>query len=180
MQAALFFIAIIPGPALCAEVTHFKEYAATHFGSSRALRSPPHITLVPPFKWQENRLEELSELLSGFAGEEEGFPLSLSGFDCFAPRVIYVNVVENSSLSSLQSRLGLMLTSGLGLQKRDDRPYHPHMTVAFKDLRRSVFPKAWTYFSSLDYERRFQVDCLTLLQHNGRMWEIFRDFPFRS
>jgi hypothetical protein len=52
------------------------------------------------------------------------------------------------------------------------------MTVAFKDLKRSVFPEAWTYFSSHPYRRSFVADALTLLIHTGQQWTIRQQFTF--
>ncbi len=63
MASSLFFIAVLPPKEIQAEVTRFKEYAAGHFHSSRALRSPPHITLISPFQWPEERAEEMMQAL---------------------------------------------------------------------------------------------------------------------
>jgi len=54
------------------------------------------------------------------------------------------------------------------------------MTVAFKDLRKSVFPLAWKYFSNLKYMRVFEVKQLYLLQHDGRQWQIVDDFKLAA
>lgn len=176
MKGGIFFIAILPDDVIRGEVTRFKEYAAEHFKSAHALRSPPHITLFPPFKWRTSDVGDLDETLREFAAGEPSFFLGLKNFDCFSPRVIFIDVVESRELNELQERLRKRLDSDLNLKNQDRRPYHPHMTVAFKDLKRSVFPKAWAYFDKQRYERFFAVKDITLLRHNGKYWEIKRQY----
>lgn len=159
-------------------MTQFKQYAAEHFGSSRALRSPPHITLARPFRWPEGRLEELYAALEFFALEEKPFRLGLSNFNCFAPRVIFVDVERKLELKELQSRLEAYLAAALGLVFKSRHDFNPHMTVAFKDLRRKAFREAWAYFSQLNYEREFLVDAFALLQHDGKRWRVAERFGF--
>lgn len=88
----------------------------------------------------------------------------------------FVDVERKDELLGLQNRLESCLKAGLGMDIKGR--FNPHLTVAFKDLRRKVFPNAWAHFSQLLYERVFQVDALALLQHNGRQWEVFREFSF--
>jgi len=177
MEKQLLFIAILPGEPIASAITEFKEYAARHFQSGRALRSPPHITLIPPFWWLPAERGLLDETLSDFCQRQSPFDVQLCGFDCFAPRVIFVAVAPNPDLTGLEAGLKHHLYLEAGLPARDKRPFHPHLTVAFKDLRDSVFPSAWEYFSVLPYESTFQAKRLTLLQYRGKRWEIAACFP---
>ena len=180
MTSPLFFIALLPDEVIQKEVTQFKEYAAKHFRSSRALRSPPHITLIPPFKWPAERAGELYAVLEPFASEENPFQLGLGNFNCFPPRVIFVDVEKKAELHGLQNRLEAYLEVRLDLKNKSHHAYHPHMTVAFKDLHRRVFPEAWAYFSKLKYKRAFLVNALVLMQHNGTRWEVLHKFAFEE
>lgn len=178
MKKSLFFIAILPDVQIQEEVTKFKTYLAENFSVSHALRSPPHITLFPPFKWMPERTPELTEVLDAFAADEERFPVELKNFDCFAPRVIFVDVKHNEMLQRLQHLLEARLEQTLSL--KNDRPYdgfHPHMTIAHKDLQRHTFADAWAKFSRRSYERAFEVEDITLLKHNGSRWEVYETFP---
>lgn len=174
---ALLFIAVLAPDDVSEEVTAFKLYAASHFGSVRALRSPPHITLIPPFSWPVSRLSELVKETGLAVRSFPPFELSLRNFDCFAPRVIFVDVPENLALNRLQKLLAQHLEQSLHLDNKDTRPYHPHMTVAFKDLRRSQFAPAWAYFSNLKYEKTYEVREVGLLHHHNNGWEVIRRFP---
>ena len=176
MKKPLYFIAILPDAGIRAEVTRFKNYAAEHFKSSHALRSPPHITLFPPFLWAPEEKNRLVDNLRLFAQGERPFPVMLNNFNCFAPRVIFIDIQENTVLQGIQSRLEKQLKTTIGLSNPSRRDFHPHMTIAFKDLRRSIFPKAWEYFSGLTYKRLFSADALSLLQHNGKIWTVYQEF----
>ena len=172
---SLYFIAIIPPAEIQKEVSGFKYEAALHFNSKRALNSPAHITLVPPFWITQDRLVSVEEILKNF--HLEAFYITLFGFDCFKPRVVFVNIQENKNLQTLYSELNAQLTH-LEEIKYDDRPFHPHMTIAFKDLKKSIFSDAWEYFRLREYERTFLVNALFLLKYSNKEWKIKASFNF--
>lgn len=178
MEDPLWFIAIIPPADIAAEVTAFKEYAAGHFHSRHALRSPSHITLIPPFRFSLKRLRALQQHLRDFAESRLPFELELRDFDCFAPRVIFVKVEAEPELDLLQSDLQKSLQAEVGLRPNDERSFHPHMTVAFKDLDRGTFPVAWAHFQEQRFHRRFPVRALVLLTHQAGGWRVFSELPF--
>ncbi len=176
MATRILFLALLVKGEAGERITAFKEYAAAHFQSSRALNSPPHLTLIPPFQYPATQLETLAESLSGFMVQQTLPTVELQGFDCFAPRVIYVAVAPNPALSHFQNLLETFLEQQLHI--RSDRQYgfHPHVTVAFKDLREAVFPEAWAHYSSQSYAHTFQPDSIALLQHLNGQWEVLQEF----
>ena len=185
----LFFIALLPPQEIQDYVTEIKEYFAKHYNSRHALKSPPHVTLQPPFKWPLERLDVLRECLREFAGESDRFsiPITLSGFGAFPPRVIYINVLKTSELLVVQKDLMARLEDSLGIVDpvSKKRPFSPHMTVAFKDLTNRQdacstenFRKGWEEFKGRSLFFEFTAPHLTLLMHNGRRWEINSEFLF--
>lgn len=166
----LFFVALLPDEAIQQEVTALKGVAAEQFGSSHALKSPPHITIIPPFRLSVAQLPALEHTLSLAASQLAPFPVRLNGFDHFGRRVIFVDVGMDEPLLNSYRLTSEVFHQQLGL-KPDSRPFHAHMTVAFKDLHPSVYPKAWAYFSSQPYKRTFMAQALTLLKHSGQRWE---------
>jgi len=158
-----------------------KQYCAEHFGSKHALRSPPHITLHMPFKWKERRLEELQQALAHAVAGFEAFDLELKDFDFFPPRVVFVDVAANQPLRELQRRVARHLRS-LQLFNADhkDQGFHPHVTIAFRDLKKPRFEQAKAYYETQNYEAQFLVDQVVLLKHNGKTWDTSECFPFDS
>ncbi|MFN7115774.1 MAG: 2'-5' RNA ligase family protein [Saprospiraceae bacterium] len=181
MKELLFFIALLPDEQIQQEVTAFKQYLARHFNATHALKSPPHITLFPPFKWQESRVNELCESLHNFTIEYHNFTLSLKNFSGFPPRVLFVDVEKSEALQALQRDLEIYLRKNLHLiNERPHSTFNAHMTIAHKDLSRALYPQAWAHFSQQTYERTFPVHTITLLEHRRGKWEVYEKFEMRN
>lgn len=176
---SLFFIALLPPVDIQNEVTAIKQYFVEKYNSRHALKSPPHVTLQPPFKWSE-KLDHLEECLADFSKAYSPIPITLSGFGAFPPRVIYVNVIKTPELLTIQKELMSHLETSLNIVDKVSkrRPFSPHMTVAFRDLTRQNFRAAWLEFEQKSLEYQFTVSQLTLLVHNGQRWNIKAEFPF--
>ena len=178
----LFFIALLPTVDIQNKVTEIKQYFVENYNSRHALKSPPHVSLQPPFKWSTEKVEILEECLTEFCQSFFAIPIILSGFGAFPPRVIYVNVIKTPELLAIQKALMYHLESSLNIVDKVSkrRPFAPHMTVAFRDLTRKNFKAAWREFEHKSLEFKFTVPQLTLLVHNGQKWNIKAEFPFPS
>ncbi len=175
----LFFIALLPPQAIQDYATGIKLHFAQRFSSRHALKSPPHITLQPPFKWRIDREQELNQSIATFAQTQAPIPIALNGFAAFAPRVIYINVDQTEPLLTLHQTLIEHLETTIALvdPKDKSRPYTPHMTVAFRDLTKQNFKVAWQTFKDRELYFEFTASHLTLLRHTGN-WTIDQEFPF--
>lgn len=180
MTEGLYFIAIVPDKELRAEVDRFKRIAKERFGSGHALKSPPHITLIPPFRWRKADMPALVRCLGEFCDRRERFTIRLHQFDAFPPRVLFIGVAQNPVLRKTQADLEKEMERKTPWRKKDGREYHPHMTIAFRDLKKTAFREAWAFFRQLDFDRTFWATALTLLEHNGQRWEINKEFPFNK
>lgn len=178
----LFFIALLPPQEIQDYANGVKQVFAERYNSRRAQKSPPHITLQPPFEWPQEAVPSLEESLSKFASTRKPVPVTLSGYGAFAPRVIYINVLKTPELLSLQSDLMAHVEATLGIvdPASKQRPFAPHMTVAFKDLTRQNFKAAWPEFQHQQLHFDFIASCLTLLMHDGQRWNVSCEFSFVS
>lgn len=175
----LFFIAILPPKDLQREITAFKNHIADTWGVRHALKSPPHITLQPPFAWPENDLAALKKCLSDFASQQTPFPVELQNFGSFPPRVIFVKPLKNKFLEQIFQSLHTTLECDLGFaDQRNLRPFHPHITIAHRDLDERDFPDVWAFFREKKFERKFEADALALLRNVQGKWEVEETFPF--
>ena len=177
-----FFIALLPPPDIQDQVNAIKQHFSDRYDSRAALKSPPHITLQPPFKWLSANLPALQQCLSTFANHREPVPVKLSGFAAFPPRVIYINVLKTQELLILQTDLMVYLETVLDIVDpvSKSRPFSPNMTVAFRDLTRQNFKAAWTEFQQQALQFEFRANYLTLLLHDGKRWNVSEEFPFLS
>jgi 2'-5' RNA ligase len=175
-----FFIALLPPQDIQDYANQIKQYFADNYASRHAQKSPPHITLQPPFEWVDSDVSQLEASIREFANEQQPLPITLSGFAAFAPRVIYIDVVRRQELLTLQADLITYVEANLGIVDKigKNRPFAPHMTVAFRDLTRQNFKAAWREFENRQLHFEFTADKLTLLIHDGRRWNIKSEFAF--
>ncbi|MBL3654787.1 RNA 2',3'-cyclic phosphodiesterase [Fulvivirga sediminis] len=174
----LYFIAIIPPNPIKEVAQQWKEYFSEKYNSKAALKSPPHITLHMPFKWKEEKENRIFEALEKTASSSYTFDLVMNGFGAFEPRVIYMALNKPEGLSLLYKHLATVMKKELNIFNSDykNRGYHPHLTVAFRDLKKAKFAEAWSEFQEKEYEANFKVHHFHLLKHNGKNWENYKAF----
>lgn len=170
----LYFVALIPSGNVYERSLALKKEVAERFDSRAALRSPPHITLHMPFQFPEGREEKLSAFLNRFASDQKPLLICHDGFGSFAPRVIFVQVKKTEELSHFRAHLVREMRRKLNLDNADykDQGFHPHMTIAFRDLKKSRFGEAWEYYEKQDFKEEWVCDAVALLKHNGKKWEV--------
>ncbi|PSB33671.1 2'-5' RNA ligase family protein [Stenomitos frigidus] len=175
-----FFIALLPSQAIQDDANTVKQVFADRYDSRAALKSPPHITLQPPFEWSLDALPALNESLSEFATQSAPLPIALSGFGAFPPRVISINVIKTPDLLALQAALIAHMERALGIVNAEakTRSFAPHMTVGFRDLTKENFNLAWAEFQHRPLQLEFTATHLTLLQNDGQRWTVSSEFPF--
>ena len=177
----LYLIAFIPPEPLRSQIEGLKEEMRDRFGASRALRSPAHITLQPPFKRPANIEQTLVSALQKLAAVQTPFEVVLDGFDSFPPRVIFVKVANHLPLRQLHEDLKILLKEYLGFTASQLRyNMHPHITIAYRDLTPLNFEEAWPEFSGRAFSSKFIVKSIFLLKHNGKFWNIYKEFLFHN
>jgi len=176
----LYFIGLIPNQEVSNKVMELKNYIADHHNCKAPLRSPPHVTLYMPFQWKEDKEQELITKMQDFADGQRSFDIDLRGFGSFSPKVIFVKIEENESLQNLKKKLNTYLRMNLQLLSGDykNRGFQPHITIAFRDLRKSEYFKAWEKFKNENLDECFLSDNICLLKHDGKKWEIHSKLYF--
>lgn len=177
---SLYFIALLPPQEIQDYATGVKQYFADNYDSQYAFKSPPHITLQPPFEWEEHKLIDLDSCLQKFTMNRKSISINLDGYNAFPPRVIYIDVVQSPDLMDLQADLVAFLETNLGIvdEAGKSRGFTPHMTVAFKDLKKSKFKAAWQEFQNKQLDFEFIADGLWLLKHEDKKWHLLKEFNF--
>ena len=175
-----FFVALLPPSDVQERVNEVKGVMRDRFDSKAAFRSPPHITLHAPFEWPVSAIDRLQDSLSKFAYSHIPIPISLDGFNAFSPHVIYIDVVKSAGLMALHPKLLAHLETDIALASKQERKraYVPHLTVAFRDLKPSMFRKAWTEFKRKEFHADFTASRLSLLVHTGNLWTVKENYEF--
>jgi len=174
-----YFIAIVPPEPVFSEAEKIKFEISEKYNNKSALRSPAHLTLHMPFEMKEQKEGLLIERLSEFRFSGS-FEIELKNFSCFEPKVIFIDVAENALLNALQKQLVFHVKSNLNIfnQYEDKRAYHPHLTIAFRDLKKTDFYLANEEYKGKSFNAKFQVNSFFLLKHTGKIWLQHKEFFF--
>lgn len=177
----LYYIGLIPHFKLREEIKVIKEELMVHFNTKSALKSPAHITLQKPFKLIDSKEHFLIKTLKEFANQQNQFNIKLNGFGCFTPRVIFIDITNHKPILNIHSELKKVLFHELEFKENEiSSKIHPHITIATRDLSKENFDKAWPVFEFREFKASFLVHSLFLLKHNGRFWDIYKEFPFNA
>ncbi len=177
MTVKKYFLAIVIPEPLFEKTEAVKQKLFEDHGLKGALRSPAHITLHRPFEWKEEKEDLLIKKLCEFKFGRS-ISVDLKNFGCFEPKVLFIDVVENTELNDLQNGLVQFVKFNLNIfnQANDLRAYHPHVTIAFRDLKKELFYKAWEEYKNKVFDASFTVNNFVLLKHNGSVWRPRADF----
>ena len=169
----MYFIAIVAPEEINQQVLKWKNFFKERYECSVALKSPAHITIVPPF-WMNEELEnDLINSIREFSTTKTKFEITLQNFAAFQPKVIFVDVVKSKILNGLyQSFSEFIFSQNKFPIKSEDRPFHPHVTLATRDLYKKAFQEAWEIFSKKKYEVLWIVSGISLLRHNQKKWDV--------
>jgi 2'-5' RNA ligase len=181
-KTSLYFIAFIPPSPVFEEAQTMKQYFRERYNSKAALNSPPHITLHMPFKWKNEKESELVEKLRVFIKRFDPIKVCLDNFSSFPPRVIFINVVKSEILGALQKEIERFCKRELNLFNANykEDAYHPHLTLAFRDLKKSAYAEAWEELRSREFKAEFMADKIALLKHDGKAWNVLKEFTLES
>ncbi|MFD1079911.1 2'-5' RNA ligase family protein, partial [Longispora fulva] len=148
---------------------------------SHALKLPAHVTLQIPFHMNPMKELKLEGLLSSFSERHKAFPVKINGFGAFKPRVIYLKVEDHAPFIELHKDLQPMLAEELELLEREvTSKIHPHFTVATRDLKNAIFKEAWPQLEAREFKAEFTAQKISLLKHNGKTWDILKEFPLKQ
>ena len=168
----LYFVAIqIPSP-INAEIKEFQQEMADLYNSSRQLKIPVHITLIPPFRYgsEEKVLDAFDKATSPISSKRN---IVLKGFDQFREKVLFVAVEADEELKHVRSEIMKTVSDELSLEwPTYTNNFHPHITIANRDLNHNAFKKAWPTFKDRPYFRTFNKIEIVLYKHINGFWEV--------
>jgi 2'-5' RNA ligase len=125
--------------------------------------------------------KDLGVTISGFSKQQTGFEIDLKDFSAFKPRVIYIDVLQNEFLQTLHSQLQEFLKNSDKYPiEIEERPFHPHVTVAARDLHKKDFYKASEIFKEKKYEVSWKVNGISILKHDQKKWDVIFTSQFQN
>ena len=178
MQKGPYFIALLPPEVIMNEVLSIQKKISENYDSHVALKAPAHITLQKPFFRMKSQEPDLILKLNNFSTGHSGFEISLNGYGSFPPRTIFIRPEMTDDLKILYKSLYFFLKTQLLFNDKEvgNYKFNPHITIANRDLSKEGFDKAWKYYKGKEYKRKFMLNNISLLKHNGKNWDIYRKF----
>lgn len=175
----LYLLALLPPKDLSEEIHSIRVECAEKFGVQKALRPPVHITLYRPFHVEQDFEGELIRLLEQGTRGLPSFVQDLENFGSFKSQVVFINALKSPQLMLLREAIVSVIRHNhldKQLDKQKDQPYHPHITIAYRDIPADLFPAIWGEYKDRHVNFRFTADHFTLLKHENSNWNVTRDF----
>lgn len=170
-----YFLAIIPEGEFQDRVTNLKLEIKDLYQAKYALKSPAHITVKMPFVYNEAKEEKLTEKLGNFIGDYQPMNITIKGVKTFGERVIYLGVEAGQDLYVFQKELKTFCKRELNIvDELSDRNFHPHMTIAFKDIKKSQFQNILQFSSEMNLSQEMVVNQIAMLKKVERQWVLYK------
>jgi 2'-5' RNA ligase len=169
----LYFVGLLLPDAVTAEITALKEDFAAAYGPRHALKLLPHITLVAPFRLAAAREPALQSALARLLKGWEPLRVELDGFGSFRRQegsTFFIAVRPTARLQQLHQTLQQGLEQSLHLPAGPQRPFHPHISIAHRDLDAGTAERAGADFSARPFAGIFDAGAVCLFRHDGKYW----------
>jgi 2'-5' RNA ligase len=177
----MYFIAIVLPQPLNEKILSYKNFMLEKFNCKVGLKSPAHITLVPPFWLEEEKEPQLLSEVESLSTGISSFPIATNNFSAFKPRTIFIDVKQSKELSQAKT-----ITDNFFKKKEDSkikidhRPFHPHITIATRDLHKKAFHEAWPVFENKKFEEEWMATGISVLRHNKKNWDVIQTSQFKD
>lgn len=166
---------MVPPQEILEKATAIKLLIRDEFGIKYALKSPPHVTLKMPFSYNEAKESFLEEKLSVFLRTQRPFEVKIKGVGTFGKRVIFLGIEKSSELVQLQSSLTTFCKKELHLvAELSDSNYHPHLTIAFKDLKVGQFDNVFNLVKSRGFQAEYFAEGIHVLKRLEQKWIVHK------
>lgn len=181
MSDRLYFVALVPQDPLFAAIEELKKDIFLHYGEEHALSAPAHLTLMPPFSFEEERIKQVYKALQEIAAAYRPFTILLRGFKFFEPRVMFVHVLQNRSLRYLEPIVWKKLTADFpAVEWKVHTRFHPHIAVASKMHQEATFFRMQKDFATKPFHGTFPVNDMAILRWEEDHWRVIKRIPLQG
>lgn len=145
------------------------------------LKSPSHITLVPPFWLEDDKEQQLISDIDSLSKHLYTFNISTSNFSAFKPKTIFIAVTSSKQLNEVKKATDEVFKNDSFYNiKIDTRPFHPHITIATRDLFKKHFFEIWPWFAERKFEEEWIAEGISILRHNKKNWDVIHTSQFNK
>ncbi len=181
VKADRYFIAWIPSYRVKSKIQNLKALLQIKFGINKSMNAPPHLTLIKPFELGQNELEHLQHVLCTFCKLQDPFEFKMQGLGSFGQHVLYVHLDQTDALLKFREALRLVLKETTHLSEDTLHPdFHPHITLATKDLKPSLFSPVWAFLLQKIISEKCTLANICLLHYQNNQWQVIRKFNLKK
>jgi len=171
---SLFYIAIDCPPAIDEKIEGMKEYMEREYGCKAARKSPAHLTIVPPFRAEDELQTELAGFVTTYNVGVVPFDIKLKDYGQFAERVLFVDVERpNEALNTLEKECMAEFSEKFPMIIFGMKPdFNPHVTIATRDIPEGALANAKRYFEeNHPVDLSFEAKELSLFRLENGWWK---------
>lgn len=177
----MYYMAIVLPEELNQQVLSFKQYMLVTYNCKVGLKSPAHLTVIPPYWMEREKEQELLQQLDTVCIKEQNFTITTKDFSAFKPRTIFIDVEIDEALKAFKKMIDAFFLDHKEYgAKIESRPFHPHITIATRDLYKKAFAEAWSYFENKEFSTTFTASGLSILRHNKKNWDVIHTSQFQN
>jgi len=177
----MYFIAIVLPQHLNEKVLKYKNMMLEKYNCKVGLKSPAHITIVPPFWMEEQKEERLITDINFLSNRLQPFIISTHNFSAFKPKTIFISLTSSEQLNQVKKTTDdFFKANSYYDMKIDTRPFHPHVTIATRDLYKKSFHEIWPWFTEKKFLEEWTVEGVSILRHNKKNWDVIYTSQFKT
>lgn len=168
------FIGVLLPEDLTLTLEDCRRYMNEAYGCKSGYGTPIHVTLVPPFRLQEeySTADLAGAIEQNVLSFRPGFTAHIENFDAFGDRTLFGKVIANEMWTKLRDiTVKAILDACPGCTKKDKRPFQPHATVANRDIPAGATTEALQVMNEINLIEDFPVDNITIFERRGNKWE---------
>lgn len=179
---SLYLTAILPPPELSQQIDDIRKELSEQFKIYAALKPPAHITLYRPLNLDDKLDAHFVKLLRRVGESHEPFNQDLLNFGAFNIQTAFISAEKGKAITALQKEISAVIRKNkIDFKEiKGNTTFHPHVTVAYRDVPPNVFPALWNELKNRKFKRSFCVDRFYLLKHDGQKWQRFQEFPLKK
>jgi 2'-5' RNA ligase len=168
---SMYYITLLCPPEIDEPIAEHKNMMRETFGCEVAAKHPAHVTLIAPFFLSDGKYRELIEKLETFESIVSEIQVDVDGYGQFHERVIFADVQVTDNLNAMQEQLeNYLRNDGFPFIKEAKKPFHPHITIATRDLKDTDFAAAWANFEGKSFTGSFTTNTFHLMKLIDDRW----------